>query len=100
MAKQETPRVPISPEEKKNQAQTPGLEEEDGGNPYVIDPSEEPLNTVDRDDQPVADRARGVKGMWDREDANPDETLESGDGVEVKHIPAEKKHIPAEKKNG
>jgi hypothetical protein len=95
MAKQETRRVETPPEEKsvnvRHQAPTPGLDE-DAGNPNPVETDEEPLNTVDRDDQPVADRARGVKGMWDREDADPDETLVTGDEVEVKHIPAEKKN--------
>ena len=95
MAKEETRRVKTPPEEKsvnvRHQVRTPGLDE-DAGNPNPVDPDEEPMNTVDRDDQPVADRARGVKGMWDRDDADPDETLVTGDAVEVKHIPAEKKN--------
>jgi hypothetical protein len=95
MAKQETPRVHTPPEERsvnvRRQAPAPGLQE-DAGNPYPVDPNQEPLNDVDRDDQPVADRARGVVGMWDREDADPDETLETGDDVEVRHIPGGKQN--------
>lgn len=95
MAKQETHRVKTPPEEKfvnvRRQAPAPGLKD-DAGNPYPVNPDEEPMNTVDRDDQPVADRARGVVGMWDREDADPDETLETGEDVEIRHVPPEKKN--------
>ena len=95
MAKQETPRVKTPPEEKfvnvRRQAPAPGLQE-DAGNPYPVDPNVEPSNDVDRDDQPIADRARDVIGMWDREDADPDEPLDTGEDVEIKHIPTEKKN--------
>ncbi|MDB5640761.1 MAG: hypothetical protein JWN07_78 [Hyphomicrobiales bacterium] len=93
MAQDNTPRVKTPPEESSvnvgRQAPAPGLQD-DAGNPNPVDVEREPLNTVDRDDQPVADRAEGMKGLWDREDADPDETLETGDDVEVRHIPAEK----------
>jgi hypothetical protein len=95
MAKEETPRVKTPPEEKfvnvRRQAPAPGLQE-DAGNPNPVDPNREPMNDVDRDDQPVADRARGVTGMWDRQDADPDEELETGDDVEIHHIPGGKKN--------
>lgn len=95
MAKEETPRVKTPPEEKyvnvRRQAPAPGLQE-DAGNPNPVDPDVEPLNDVDRDDQPVADRARGVTGMWDREDESPDQELDPGEDVEIHHIPQEKKN--------
>lgn len=85
----DTPRATTPPEQTsinvRRQAPAPGLQD-DAGNPYPVDPNVEPENTVDRDDQPVADRARGQQGMWDRQDADPDAPMETGDEVEIRTI--------------
>lgn len=67
------------------QVQVPSSDDTSDEEPYAIDPSQEPVNVADNDDLPVADRARGVKGMWDRQDMDPDAEAETGDDVEIRH---------------
>lgn len=70
------------------QVQVPSSNDTSDEDPYAIDPSQEPVNVADNADLPVADRARGVKGMWDRQDMDPDAEAETGDDVEIHRNPA------------
>ena len=81
-------RPAVPPEEKQVniKRQVPGKPLADGGTeePYAVDPQEEPAHAPDEERTgAVADRARGERAMFDREDANPDEDLAREDAEEA-----------------
>lgn len=80
-------RPAVPPEEKQVNVkrQVAGKPAADGGadDQYSIDPQDEPAHAPDeKRTGAVADRARGERAMFDREDANPDEDLASEDAEE------------------
>ncbi len=81
-------RRPAVPPEQKQQnvkRQVPAQPSPDGAGdePYGIDPQEEPAHEPDEERTgAIADRARGERALFDREDADPDADLSRDDAEE------------------
>ena len=81
-------RPAVPPEEKqvnvRRQVPARGLSDGGGDEPYEVDPQQEPAHAPDEERTgAVADRARGERALFDREDANPDEDLAREDAEEA-----------------
>lgn len=80
-------RPAVPPEQKQQNArrQVPARSPpgDEGDDPYSVDPQEEPAHQPDEERTgAIADRARGERALFDREDADPDAELSSEDGDE------------------